>query len=211
MKNKTYHITFEKGYYKKEVGFRAVKHPTWNLETIDDKSYLFGGKINEGINHLITFENDLIVNGSNLKGQTFGMNFEEFFNAQINGKHLYYQHTENHQIENISGEIKITNTYSNYPLQETRVRISITPKEYINQHWEGNCNRIGGEPIWVQESEKLFCPKCNSEMKFVFQLDSDLPDLNERNNFEIMFGNDGICYGFWCEKDKISGYLWQCT
>lgn len=48
-------------------------------------------------------------------------------------------------------------------------------------------------------------------MEFIFQLDSGLPDLNERNDNYIMFGNDGILYAFWCEKDMVSGYLWQCT
>ena len=48
-------------------------------------------------------------------------------------------------------------------------------------------------------------------MQFIFQLDSDLPDLNEQGGNEIMFGNDGICYAYWCDIDKISSYRWQCT
>ena len=108
-------------------------------------------------------------------------------------------------------DIQIDNPYSNYPLKETIIKLAITPNELECQDWEGNCNRIGGNPIWVQEPEYLRCPDCEEQMEFIFQLDSGLPDLNERNANEIMFGNDGILYAFWCDKDKISGYLWQCT
>ncbi|WP_298318030.1 hypothetical protein [uncultured Aquimarina sp.] len=209
MKNNTYHIIFDKNYYNKEIGFRSRKHPTWNFTTINGINLNFGGKLDR-LNHLISFETDFIVNGINLRGEKFGINFEEFFNAQINGKYLFYKHTKSGELQSLIDNIEIECKYSDYPLKETNVVLAITPKEYTNQEWEGNCNRIGGDPIWIQEPEYLHCPKCNSKMSFIFQLDSGLPDLNENGGNEIMFGNDGICYAFWCDKDKVSGYLWQC-
>lgn len=211
MDNIPYHIIFDNSYFNNVLGHRSRNHPTWNLEPLDGIKIQFGGRINARLNRLISFNSDFIVNGNNVSGLTFGINFEDFFNAQINGKYLFYRHAGNNDLASISGEIKIAYPYSNYPLKPTEAYISRTPSEFVNQKWVGNCNRIGGDPIWVQQPEFLTCPICESTMQFVFQLDSGLPDLNERNNYEIMFGNDGICYAFWCSRDHISGYLWQCT
>jgi hypothetical protein len=39
------------------------------------------------------------------------------------------------------------------------------------------------------------------------QLDTGLPDVNDG---EVYFVG-GICYVFWCDKTKVSGYFAQCS
>ena len=206
----SYHIIFLKNYLSNQnFGQRNSLHPSWNLETINNLELKFGGKLQNGLNRLISFDEKL-EDKIGFKNVTFAINFEDFFNAQINQTNIFYLHNEAGEIKSLNNII-IEYKYSNYPIKETTIKLALTPKEFINQEWEGNINKIGGNPIWVQNHEDLCCPKCKNKMNFIFQLDSGLPDLNPNNNYEIMFGNDGVCYAFWCEKDKISGYLWQST
>jgi len=207
MTEKTYHIIFNKNYFNKVIGFRSRNHSSWNLKPIKNIRGEFGGKTPEGLNRLFKVDENL---ESIIGGIEFAIDFVQFFNAQIQDKHLFYQHSDGQVIPLIK-DIVNDIPYSNYPLKETIIEIAETPPNLLNQEWEGNCNRIGGNPIWVQENEKMICPKCNFEMNYIFQLDSGLPDYNDQNSNEIMFGNDGILYAFWCQKDRVSGYLWQCT
>lgn len=211
MKKQSHHIIFESDFYKEEIGFGTKSHPTWNLKPLPNISFKFGGQLTRKLNRLISFQDFFFVNNCELKNVNFGIDFEEFFNAQIQDKYLFYKHLKNGKVESLTKNIQINNPYSNYPLKETTIGVALTPKSFENQEWGGNCNRIGGTPIWVQKEQHLNCPICKSAMEFIFQLDSGLPDLNERNGNYIMFGNDGILYAFWCKKDIVSGYLWQCT
>ncbi|QCE42530.1 DUF1963 domain-containing protein [Psychroserpens sp. NJDZ02] len=213
MKNQSYHIVFDKEYYfpKNNFGQRNNQHPSWTLKPFEETELMFGGLIKNKLNRLIEFDKSFLANGQELKNQSFGINFKDFFNVQINGENLFYRHLENGEIERINKTIKIGIDYSNHPLKETKIKVVKTPESLLNQEWEGNCNKIGGNPIWVQKPEFLTCPSCKKEMTFIFQLDSGIPDLNANNNYEIMFGNDGVCYTFWCNEHKISGYLWQST
>jgi len=207
---KAYHIIFEENFVdNQDFAQRNSTHPTWNLKPLTNFKFKFGGKLKNGLNRLISFD-EFFGGEIGVNNETFGINFEDFFNAQINQKNLFYQHLDNNVIKPLT-KINIENTYSNYPLKETTIKLALTPNKFLNQEWEGNSNKIGGNPIWVQEKENLYCPKCKNKMDFIFHLDSGLPDLNPKNNYEIMFGNDGMLYAFWCKKDKISGYLWQCT
>lgn len=211
MKIETYHIIFPKGYYTKAVGFRSIEHETWNLKPEETFSFKFGGKYSNDLNRLLDINSEFEINNCDIGFNTFVLNFKNLFNAQIEGKTLFYKHESYKTIypihKNIDGEIN----YSNFPLRETEIKLAITPKKYIRQDWVGNSNRIGSRPVWVQKEEYPECPVCKNEMNYIFQLDSDLPDLNDQGGNEIMFGNDGMCYAYWCDTDKISSYLWQCT
>ena len=210
MNHQGYHIIFNEDFFT-ERRQKFNSHYSWNLQPEPDLNFHFGGKLTDSLNRLFFIDKVLEINGSNIERVDFGINFELFFNAQINGKHLFYQHNENGETTALFDDIKIECPYSNYPIKETSIQLAITPDKLKNQEWIGNCNKIGGQPIWVQEPETLECPLCKRPMNFLFQLNSGLPDLNEQNDNEIMFGNDGILYAFWCEYDKVSGYLWQCT
>jgi hypothetical protein len=60
------------------------------------------------------------------------------------------------------------------------VRLDETPRQWRWQDWglsngRENLNRVGGEPCWVQSAEYPCCPICKGLMRFLMQLDSDLP------------------------------------
>jgi len=208
---KSKHIIFNKDIQSKIVKSQSSKHQTWNINT-DAQTFKFGGKVANEINLLIEF--DVVpsyLSWLNVDKLQLGMDFELFFNSLLNNKILSYEHSKGGSINLLTNNIEITVPYSNYPLKETEIRIADTPTELYSQEWEGNTNKLNSTPIWVQEEEILTCPKCQNRMEFLIQLTSGLPDLNEKNNFEIMFGNDGELYGFWCNKDLISSYIWQST
>jgi hypothetical protein len=99
------------------------------------------------------------------------------------------------------------------PLKETEAWLAETPRRWYWQDWalsnsRENLNRIGGEPCWIQNAEYPHCPSCQKLMPYLMQLDSDLPTAD---GHEWLWGSGGICYGFWCDDCKLSGFLWQCT
>lgn len=99
------------------------------------------------------------------------------------------------------------------PLKPTSAELAPTPPRWYWQDWalsnsRENLNRIGGEPCWIQGAEYPECPACQRTMSFLMQLDSDLPTAD---GDEWLWGSGGICYGFWCDLCRVSGFLWQCT
>ena len=127
---------------------------------------------------------------------------------------VFYQHDEKgYPIKiNTRTDYKIDYPFDN-AIKETFVRFALTPSRWKFQSW-GSSNsreslfRLGGEPTWIQGAEVLVCPICGEKMDFLMQLDTDLPDVKDS---ELMFGSGGICYIFWCNKTKVSGYIMQCT
>lgn len=212
--NPTYHFCFPENYFSndKPIQINKKQHPTWNLES-HSKKYKFGGIIQEDEKnpfiHLITF--DEIPDGLNitkLTSLTLGMHIRELNEYGV----VFYQHN------NLGKPIKIGETediefYSDFPIKETEVSFAKTPDRWIYQSWgisngRENLFRLGGEPTWIQDAEVLCCPICNEKMDFLMQLDTDLPDIE---NGELYFGSGGICYIFWCDKSKVSGYTIQYT
>lgn len=211
-KKNSFHIIFKRDYLRLIKKGVPKSHATWMLKS-NSFEYIFGGKLDSSeLNNLITFEP--IPEFLEIKSITkisFGLDFELFFNSIIDGKILSYKHNEIGFPNLLSSNIKISNSYSNFPLKKTKVRLAKTPHKFYLQEWEGNCNKTGVSPIWAQKEKELLCPICSKKMNFIFQLDSGLPDENPKNDFEIMFGNDGMLYAFWCDDDKISSYIWQST
>lgn len=62
--------------------------------------------------------------------------------------------------------------------------------------------RLGGEPDWLQASETPDCPGCGGLASFLLQLPSD-PAL------EVQFGDDGMCYAFFCPRCVMATSLTQ--
>ena len=92
------------------------------------------------------------------------------------------------------------------------VTLAKTPDRWVFQHFNSRENlfKLGGEPTWVQPAEVLTCPLSGEKMDFIMQLDSELPA--EVEDDIVQFGLDaGICYVFWCDRTKVSGYLMQST
>jgi hypothetical protein len=181
--------------------------------TPNDKKYEFGGLIqNDKDNpfvHLITFEK--IPNGLNikqLKNLTLGMHIRELNEYS----EIFYQHNDRGEPAKI-GNTQIIENYHDLAIKNTKICFAETPNRWTYQSWGSsngreNLFRLGGEPIWIQSAQVLTCPICNEKMDFLMQLDTDLPDIE---NGEVYFGSGGICYVFWCDQSKVSGYLVQCT
>jgi len=60
----------------------------------------------------------------------------------------------------------------------------------------GKKSKLGGDPEWIQEAEKVECPFCHKEMTFIAQIDS-IDYSNEKYN-EYIFGDIGMIYIFFC-------------
>lgn len=212
--NEISHFSFQKNYFSKDkpIHINKQQHPTWNLKA-DQKKYKFGGVLqNDNKNpfvNLITF--DEIPNGLNIKeltSLTLGMHIRELNECGT----VFYQHDKFGKPTKI-GEIKEIEIYSDLPIKSTEISFAKTPARWMFQNWGSsnsreNLFRLGGEPTWIQNAEVLICPICEEKMDFLMQLDTDLPDIE---NGEVYFGSGGICYVFWCEKTKVSGYIMQCT
>ena len=158
--------------------------------------------------HIITFEQiPSNIKISRLERLTLGIHIREMNEFGP----VFYKHDSLGNPQKI-GETKETK-FNDRPIKETEISFSETPKRWKLQSWGSsnsreNLFRLGGEPTWIQSAEVLTCPICNEKMDFLMQLDTDLPDVE---NGEVYFGSGGICYVFWCDKSKVSGYLMQCT
>lgn len=208
------HLRFKKNYFSNDRPIHTNKnqHPTWRLNA-ENHAYKFGGVIQESENnpftHLITF--DKIPKGleiTSIKSLTLGLHINELNEFGT----VFYQHDEWGKPLKI-GELKEIETYTDLPIKETEIVLAETPERWKFQSWGSsnsreNLFRIGGEPTWIQGAEVLTCPVSGEKMGFIMQLDTDLPDTE---NDEVYFGSGGICYIFWCNKTKVSGYLMQCT
>lgn len=218
----SYHVIFTSEYLDKMHIDKT--HPTCNIEPQDKKEYVFGGSLGDKndkfLNHVITLdpipEN---IGVTTVKKLTIAIDFELFFNSLLCGKYLFYQHDNNGYPSLLTKDIIVSNEYDKKPIIRTKVRLAQTPNEWRLQDWgDGNNNKIGGEPTWVQEPEYPNCPCCKEQMKYLMHLNSDLPVsepvlLQDGRIYKdtIMFGSGGVCYAYWCDKDGISAYIWQST
>ena len=212
--NPTYHFCFPKKYFSDDTPIHLSKeqHPTWKLKSAEHK-YKFGGLIeaneNNPFTHIITFDpipSNIKISG--LERLTLGMHINEMNEFGP----IFYRHDSFGNPQKI-GETKKIKIYTDLPIKETKISFSETPKRWTLQSWGSsnsreNLFRLGGEPTWIQDAEVLTCPICNEKMDFLMQLDTNLPNVE---NGEVYFGSGGICYAFWCDKSKVSGYLMQCT
>ncbi|MCC9043463.1 hypothetical protein LNQ81_12355 [Myroides sp. M-43] len=211
--DQTYHILFEPNYLNKSsvVHLNRTDHPTWNGTSLVDK-YKVGGYLAEDENnpfmHIITL--DPIPKGLNisLPALVLGCHLRELNENGV----VYYQHDEQgipHKIGEL-GTIEWTEEHAMVP---TEVSIVPTEARWAYQSWASsnsreNLFRIGGEPTWVQNADLLTCPISGEKMQFIMQLDSEIPDVQ---GGEVYYGSGGICYIFYCEKSRVSGYVMQCT
>ena len=131
---------------------------------------------------------------------------------------LFYAHDETgapHALE--LEEEKRMPEFVTGPLLETQVTLAATGARWQWQDWglansRENLHRLGGHPTWVQSAEYPQCSQCGETMKFLMQLDSDLPMLSPDDcGGSWMWGSGGIGYVFWCDSCCVSGHLLQCT
>ncbi|AXE21121.1 hypothetical protein DR864_26985 [Runella rosea] len=213
--NQLYHLLFPKNYFPNDqpISINKEQHPTWNL-TPTSKKYKFGGILSDDEKnpffHIFTLDN--IPDGLNiteLNVLVLGAHLRELNECEA----IFYQHNTEGKPSKIQSTDDDIEVYYDNPIKETYISCAVTPERWKFQDWgisnsRENLFRLGGEPTWIQNAEVLKCPICNEKMDFLMQLDSDLPTIQ---NGELMFGSGGICYVFWCNTSKVSGYTIQCT
>ncbi|MCD8213421.1 MAG: hypothetical protein LUC34_05170 [Campylobacter sp.] len=209
----TYHICFPRGYFSGDmpVWIKKDKHPTWNLTPLPHK-YKFGGVLQSDERnpflHIITFDKIPSGLGVSLGSLTLGAH-----TTQMNeGATLFYEHDEC-GMPRLMGESKVSGDFVDVPIAPCEVSLAPTPPRWLKQDWgtsnaRENLFRLGGMPCWIQSAEVLQCPKCGKTMKFLMQLDTDLPC---EDGSELYFGSGGICYVLWCDECRVSAFLYQCT
>ncbi|MBB3120867.1 hypothetical protein [Pseudoduganella violacea] len=190
-------------------------HPTWQLET-GGSAYRFGGTgsgqcglCGGALHHLVALPENRI--GLSERPQLASL--ETCLSCLgMEQPVLHYRHEESGQITSLDkGEV--TPEFIATPLKQCEVRLAPTPARWRWQDWalsngRENLHRIGGFPSWVQSANHPSCPCCGEKMKFMLQLDSELPD---ENGEEWLWGSGGICYGFSCAPCRTTAYMWQCT
>ena len=98
-------------------------------------------------------------------------------------------------------------------LRRAQVQLVKTPTRWQRQDWglansRENLNRIGGAPTWIQGADYPTCSECNAPMRFVLQLDSELPTVD---GGPFSWGSGGIGYVFWCAPCRVSALSYQDT
>jgi len=127
---------------------------------------------------------------------------------------LFYYHDDQGRPENIGYEgPTVVPQIPAEPLIATQVRLADLGSRWHWQDWgysnhRENLHRLGSFPCSIQGADYLCCPQCHHTMQFLLQLDSELPMMDSK---EWLWGSGGICYCFWCDNCKVSGFLWQCT
>lgn len=208
--SKPLHILFPKNHAK----FAKATHPTYTLPN-DGIKYKMGGILEADTNnpffHIITLApipNQIAITG--LEKLILGAHFREIFGYAP----FFYQHNAKGEPIRIGDkEVVDLDVNNENGIKDVEVELAITPPRWFFQDWafsNGNENlfRLGGEPSWIQNPMVLDCPICNKKMDFLMQLDSELTDCKDGS---LYFGSGGICYIFWCDCCKVSGYFGQWT
>ena len=215
-----YHITFEDGYFEdhdRPEWLSRQNHPTWHLSTQNSLQGQIGGKsesdcsckcCNGPLHRLVEVPAGIIDVHSSLEFATclscLGWEHHQ----------LFYKHDDAGIIEAQLGTLEPrTPEFPAEELKQGKISFALTPPRWQFQDWalsnsRENLNRVGGLPSWIQDADYPECPGCNQKMSFVYQLDSDLPTID---GGEWLWGSGGICYIFWCNDCRVSGYHWQCT
>jgi len=73
----------------------------------------------------------------------------------------------------------------------------VSPRQVLGQ--------LLGKPSWIQGDETPVCNDCNSNMRFVAQIEQG-PNWET----EMNFGGGGCAYSFDCACNSKAKFLWQC-
>lgn len=211
------HLIFPRKHFKPPTQSWNLPriHPTWQLET-EDGAYRFGGTgsgqcgLCGGALHRLA---ELPENRIGLSERPQLASLETCLSCLgMEQPVLHYRHEESGEVISLD-KGAITPEFVAAPLQQCEVKLAPTPARWRWQDWalsngRENLHRIGGFPSWVQSADHPSCACCGEKMKFMMQLDSELPD---EEGEEWLWGSGGICYGFSCAPCRTTAFMWQCT
>ena len=216
-----FHLTFPSGYVEEDRPWlKPIIHPTWSLVSqLEAIEVQFGGYGVGTCAHCGGRSHNLITSRQfpQLENVFEGgaLCFETCLSclgweAEI----IYCEHSDDGSAQMLNRTGKTGEPqFPAVPLAECTANLIPTPKRWQYQDWalsnsRENLNRFGGEPCWIQNADYPTCPGCEKTMRFLAQLDSDLPTSD---GGEWLWGSGGICYMFWCSECRMSAALWQCT
>lgn len=209
-----YHLVFPAGFFDEQDRPPHLQqhHPTWRLEgTVEAR---FGG-FAEGtcagckgqLHRLLRL--DAVPDGLPVSAPTELVTCLSCLGWEL--EEMFFRHEGVKALPLEGGQTEPE--FSAGPLRECTVRLARTPARWRRQDWalsssRENLSRIGGAPSWIQGADYPTCPDCRDRMKFLMQLDSDLPTAA---GGEWLWGSGGVAYVSWCDDCRVSGALWQCT
>lgn len=217
----SFHLTFPPGYVEEDRPWlKPIVHPTWSLDSqLDSFEVRFGGYGDGTCAHCGGQSHNLMTS------RRFPALEDVFEGGSLNvetclsclgweAEIIYCEHNDDGFCRMLNRRGKTGEPqFPAVPLAECVARLVPTPIRWQFQDWalsnsRENLNRFGGEPCWIQNADYPNCPRCETTMRFLAQLDSDLPTSD---GGEWLWGSGGICYMFWCFECRISAALWQCT
>lgn len=214
-----FHLRFPPEYkaLSPDAAFSHLRphHPTWHLPTLPDQ-HRFGGHVDTGcavcgghLHNLLTLDPvpPSIAPGTHRIEVVTCLSCLGWSTSS-----MFFTHDADGNARPMPAEPH-TPEFPSSALVETRVQLCVTPKRWQWQAWGSsnsrqNLHRLGGHPTWIQSAEYPTCPRCDTAMISLLQLDSNLPT---ETGEEHLWGTGGICYVFWCPPCRVSASRWQCT
>lgn len=193
-------------------------HPTWNLPTRGHQKARLGGRgagdctsCGGRLHHLLTL--DPVPTGLGVTGLDTLSLVACLSCLGWEQERMFFAHDAHGTASGLGDAKRITPQFPAKGLEPARVHLVPTPSRWHWQDWalsnsRENLHRLGGSPCWIQGAQFPVCPRCSRRMGFLLQLDSNLPT---QGGDEWLWGSGGIAYGFWCDRCRVSGFLWQCT
>jgi Domain of unknown function (DUF1963) len=212
-----FHLVFPSDYLGADKPpWRAV-HPTWCLQAIGS-SLRFGGAGSRAcglcggqLHHLLTLPGSHVFGASGGDGAMVSL--ETCLSCLgLEREVLFYSQGPDGRPRSLDVG-PVTPEFPAISLEEAQVHLVPSPARSKWQDWASansreNLHRVGGYPSWIQSADYPECPGCSETMRFIMQLDSELP-LSDGG--EWLWGSGGIGYAFSCAACRNTAFTWQCT
>lgn len=217
------HLIFPPHYLRRGISWIPRHwHPSWNLQPGPER-WRFGGAgvgrcqhCGGPLQHLISLPAGNVYGSNQPAGKT--VQLQLCLSCMESGVgELHYFHDEAGQAHCLNaaknGQLQAPDREYG-PLQATEVALADTPARWQRQDWgqsngRENLHRVGGEPSWIQSPWEPLCTGCGQTMRFVLQLDAQIPQAEGGDAH--FWGSGGMLYGFACSPCARSAYITQYT
>ena len=217
------HLIFPPRYPQREIAWIPRHwHPSWNLQPGLER-YRFGGQ-GEGhcqhcggpLQHLISLPARQVFGGDQAADKT--VHLQLCLSCMESGVgELHYRHDSEGVAHCLNaaqdGQLQEPDMECG-PLRATEAALAATPARWQRQDWgqsngRENLYRVGGAPAWIQSPWVPVCTCCGQSMRFVLQLDSQIPQAD--GAVAHYWGSGGMLYGFACTPCACSAFITQYT
>lgn len=185
-----------------------MEHPTWQSQSAGLDECVWGGMFADW-HHVITLEPVPADLGVSLPRLVLVIDLDDAYDEQVG---QFIRHDSEGAPLPPESELRMP------PLASSHVRLAAAPREAWVQDWGAsngneNLNRLGGLPVFVQDSVHPRCVDCGHPMVHLLSLDSGLRMSAEAPNGVAWWswGSGGVANGFWCDGCRISCWTHSCT